>query len=59
MGSLLGAFWPTQATLEGLRRYSPFEIWIPYSVPKAADPGEMVIRLVWPGVRYTWGLGER
>lgn len=36
-----------------------FETWHPYAVPKAADPGEMVVRFEWRGVRYTWGLGER
>lgn len=35
------------------------EDWNTYQVPKAADPGEMVVRLKSGEVRCTWGLGER
>jgi hypothetical protein len=46
---------PGWETLPGV----DFDFWLPFAVPKAADPGGMVIKFVWPGVRYYWGLGGR
>jgi len=61
-GSILNpkaAGYPT--SLPGWERLSgaDYEEWISFTVPKAADPREMVIMFVWPGVRYYWGLGGR